>query len=777
MRHLLAWTAALWGALAAWGETVQRRTALDTPWKVLPIYGGGFMQNVVIAPSDPNVWYTYVDVGGPYRSDDAGKSWYPLHANLTIGQRDLNAGMVRTLDVDPRDANAFVMAAGDGPWRKGGVFVSRDGGISFRQTLSARYHANGPRRMMGLVLARNPAYPDELVAGSESDGLFLSRDNGETWKNVGLTNHWFSDVRYDATVTNRVWACAPWSLKHDYDAQESYRIRLGGRRTRERGFYRSDDGGETWTRVSAESPYEVRQIRGADRLVGVYGVFAQVDAAPGAKPLLAAASDDGGATWRKVSDAAPDEIAQVVGSSALVGIFNRRHVRQSADGGVTWTDFGEGLPPPAPDGLGYPRKGVRLALGAGRGFWVLGDSTGVFYRRGLSDAAWTALPLPHCALGAPQKETFLARHCGKDVNMPALGSVTVDPADDRHWFATDWFDLWESTDAGTNWTSRVDGLMQVCSFTVEVDPFDRETIAYGLADLGSFVSNDGGRSFRSQLPCYWASVAFSSVTPGLVMGCGGKATREINVSTDHGRTWRRASAQGLPAWSWGKVAPHGVNTVAVRPDRDAFWICVGGPVAPGKGGPYVSTDRGETWTWAGEGLPTDEREFVYGRTEWQRRTLAELVFSSDGSAVTASSFGKGDYWRLAPGARVWTKTNGRRDGFARHSLVADPFTPGRYVSGGRRPIESRDGGATWHPLAGLSERADFVCFDRFTPGLVVAACERDLKVSTDGGQSFRTFERGYPLPTGKSRQIQVFDRKIYFLTGGSGVFVKEIREK
>ena len=38
-----------------------------------------------------------------------------LHANLTIGQRDLNAGMVRMLDVDPRAANVFVMAVGDGP--------------------------------------------------------------------------------------------------------------------------------------------------------------------------------------------------------------------------------------------------------------------------------------------------------------------------------------------------------------------------------------------------------------------------------------------------------------------------------------------------------------------------------------------------------------------------------------------------------------------------------------------------------------------------------------
>lgn len=692
-------------------------------WKVLPICGGGYVQGVEFCPSDANRLYAYVDVGGPYRSDDGGRHWTPLHGNLSLALREREIDLVRGVSVDPRDADRLVIVGGGGGGAsKGGVAVTRDGGRTWRATLAACFYGNGRRRMLGRVIDRDPFDPDRLVAGEDWDGLFVSRDGGETWRRTGPERHWFTDVRYDRTVPGRVYASAPPvepKLLGNWQFTDEMR-----RTPRQTGFYRSDDGGET---------------------------------------------------WRKVSDAAPDEIVQVAGSSALVGIFDKRLVQVSRDGGATWTAFDAGLPPPAPNGLGYPKRSVRLALGAGRDFWVLGDSTGVFHRRGLSDAAWSTLPLPRCALGAPQKETFLARHCGKDVNMPALGSVTVDPADDRHWFATDWFDLWESVDAGTNWTSRVDGMMQVCSFTVEVDPFDRETIAYGLADLGSFVSSDGGRTFRSQLPCYWASVAFSTVTPGLVMGCGGKATREINVSTDHGRTWRNASAKGLPAWTWGKVAPYAANTVAVRPDRDEFWICVGGPIAPGKGGPYVSTDLGETWTWAGEGLPADERAFVYGRTEWERRTLSELVFSTDGSAVTASSFGKGDYWRLAPGARVWTKTGGRRDGFDRHSLAADPFTPGRYVSGGRRPIESLDGGQTWHPLAGLSERADFVCFDRFRKGLVVAACAREIKVSMDGGQTFRTFERDYPLPTGNSRQLQVFDGKIYFLTGGSGVFVKEVR--
>lgn len=695
-------------------------------WKVLPICGGGYVQGVEFCPSDANRLYAYVDVGGPYRSDDGGRHWAPLHGNLSLALREREIDLVRGVSVDPRDADRLVIVGGGGGGAtKGGVAVTRDGGRTWRDVLSACFYGNGRRRMLGRTLDRDPFDPDRLVAGEDWDGLFVSRDGGETWRRTGPERHWFTDVRYDRTVPGRVYASAPPvapKLLGYWKFTEEMR-----KTPRETGFYRSDDGGEM---------------------------------------------------WRKVSDEAPDEIVQVAGSSALVGIFDKRLVQVSRDGGATWADFSDGLPPAvAEGGPGYPKKGRRYALAAGRGFWVLGDSSGLFFRRGLSDAAWTELPPPRCVSGNLAKEPRIAQiqARGEAVTMPALGSVAVDPADDAHWFATDWFDLWESVDAGTNWTSRVDGMMQLCSFTVEVDPFDRRTIAYGVADLGSYVSNDGGMSFRAYDPCYWSSIAFSSVTPGVVMGVGGKATREINVSTDHGRTWRRASAKGLPAWTWGKVAPYAANTVAVRPDRDEFWICVGGPIAPGKGGPYVSTDLGETWTWAGEGLPADEREFVYGRTEWERRTLSELVFSTDGSAITASSYGACDYWRLAPGARVWTKTGGRRDVWDRHSLVADPHTPGRYVSGGARPSESLDGGQTWHPLAGLSERADFVCFDRFRKGLVVAACVREIKVSMDGGQTFRTFERGYPLPTGNSRQLQVFDGKIYFLTGGSGVFVKEVR--
>ncbi len=81
----------------------------ESAWTVLPCFGGGYVQNVVIAPSDPNIWYTYVDVGGPYRSDDAGRHWRPLHGNIAAEHRNMAGDCPRSLDVDRRKADSFVM--------------------------------------------------------------------------------------------------------------------------------------------------------------------------------------------------------------------------------------------------------------------------------------------------------------------------------------------------------------------------------------------------------------------------------------------------------------------------------------------------------------------------------------------------------------------------------------------------------------------------------------------------------------------------------------------
>lgn len=82
------------------------------------------------------------------------------------------------MSVDPRNADSFVLCSGNNSDAPAGIYVSRDGGRSFRKTLRARFYGNGRDRALGLVLARNPSNPDELVAASDRDGIFRSRGAG-----------------------------------------------------------------------------------------------------------------------------------------------------------------------------------------------------------------------------------------------------------------------------------------------------------------------------------------------------------------------------------------------------------------------------------------------------------------------------------------------------------------------------------------------------------------------------------------------------------------------
>lgn len=290
----------------------------DNAWHVLPIYGGGYVQNVVISPSATNVWYSYVDVGGPYRSDDAGGHWRPLHGNLAACYRDVEGDCVRTLSVDPRNADSFVMVSGGTFENPAGIFVSRDGGRSFRRTGFGRFYGNGRCRNLGHCLVRDPADPDHLFCGEDWDGVQVSTDNGEIWRGTGfLEGTFITDLRYDATVKGRLYACAG-------------RPPASGDRTYVEGLFRSDDNGVTWRKVCDEAPYEICQVKGCAEIVGFF---------PGANEM-----------------------------------------RVSSDGGATWCFHGEGLPV-REDRISHAVKGNFYAFAAGPDFMLAGDAAGTIFRR------------------------------------------------------------------------------------------------------------------------------------------------------------------------------------------------------------------------------------------------------------------------------------------------------------------------------------------------------------------------------------------------------------
>ena len=716
------------GTVAGLPEVAPRQTvtqnASATSWRVLPVFGGGFVQNVVVAPSNPSRWYTYVDVGGPYRSDDGGRSWKPLHAFMPPEMRAVWADHVRALSVDPRNADTFVMAAGDRFAKPAGVYITRDGGRTFRRTLTARFYGDGNTRWSGQCMARHPTTPNILYCGEDWDGIFRSDDNGETWRNLGLTEKLITDIRIDPNTPSTIYVCAPGMKPGRQDPNASSHVRG-------KGFFRSDDGGATWH----QSP----------------------------------------------SDAIPTETAQIAGSPRIVGLFKSRHVLASDDGGDTWLPFEEGLPVRPDDvKMGYVDDGIFQALAAGPDFWLVGNTRGTIFRRGISDVTWRPVERQSSKLGDPVAEHHHRQRAAKG-EFWSLSTLVIDPRDTAHWLATDWFHIWETADAGRTWTSHVSGMSQLVPFTIACDPFSPNNILYGMADLGLSISHDGGATFHGNAPTSGAnSIDWSRRAHGLAYCVGGKSGVQFLRTRDGGHTWDKPRAAGLPSFRKGTQGnvekEFAAYTVAVDPVTDDVFLCVSGPSGPEGGGVWRSPDAGETFERVSDGLPEGWNLFKSwefdggGEAGW----TSQLVFSPDGSAVLSTYSGR-CYALKRNGGLRWVPTTLENPSCSR-TIAADPFRPGRFLSAqGAALMESLDGGRTWSDIRAKGWRHGWcVAFDPHVQGRAAGAGRDGIVISDNGGVTWKPLDDGLAYPTGVRRCVFLNRGRLFGLTRGSGVWMRSL---
>lgn len=212
----------------------------------------GSVGAIAVAPSDANV--IYVGTGsaeprgntspgnGVYRSTDKGKTW--THMGLP------GAGQIGKIQVHPKDPDVvFVAALGSlfGRNDERGVFRSTDGGRSWTKVLFVNDST-------GVVdIAMNPANPRILfatawraqrlpwtmISGSMDGGVYRSKDGGDTWEKLsaGLPKGLFGKAGVTVSPANpeRVWA-----------------IIEGEEEKGEGGVYRSDNGGDSWRRITGE---------------------------------------------------------------------------------------------------------------------------------------------------------------------------------------------------------------------------------------------------------------------------------------------------------------------------------------------------------------------------------------------------------------------------------------------------------------------------------------------------------------------------------------------
>ncbi len=629
-------------------------------WRSSVFGGGGFVQNVVPAPSDPRVLYSYVDVGGLYRSDDGGRSWRMRHGGLPAVE---GAYSIRGLSVSPREPDDLVVAAGNQWAGRHGVFRSRDGGLTWTKVLDAQFFGNEAQRAAGLVLTRDAA--GSLFAGAAGDGLFRSEDDGATWTKIGLEGLFITDVKF--ADDGRGWVCA-----------------------------------QAWT--------------AADGRAFAGGFFA---------------TEDGGATWSRRGDSLPAEIA-LAPDGALVGLFDAAQARRSEDGGRTWEDFSQGLPVKPEASKGYTSEHRFQALAAGPEFLLIGSARGTIYRRDAGGEAWRRVERVAVREEVEGTPWWGRLEPGKWPHFGAsMGSLVVMPGEPRRWFFTDWYGIYETTDAGREWTLRIDGVEVTVIHAVAGDPSDSAVVHVAMADNGYARSLDGGERFETGKPT--SNMKMLSISPALpsriyATGDGDAEWRasRVWVSADRGATWHRSPMRGLPA-----PARHSINTLLAHPTRPyELLVAVSGRVGEG-GGVYRSVDGGASFEPLNEGL--EEAGALFRHEIWS--VGPELALDAGGRMVLASHERNAIY--AHDGAR-WRPVKLEAAGKPQDLIAAgDRFFLSRREGGLWR---STDGGFNWERV--FEERTFAPAADPRDARRVAAATVAGLRISRDGGESWELL----PLP-------------------------------
>ncbi|WP_240033064.1 WD40/YVTN/BNR-like repeat-containing protein [Micromonospora globbae] len=177
---------------------------------------------------------------GIYRSTDRGKTW------RHVGLRDSHA--IARFAIDPTDEDRIFAAASGNLFKPGGqrgVYLSENGGDSWRQVLAPPNPTTGatevlidptnPRRMYA-AMWDHLREPHQRTYGGPGSSLWRSDDGGRTWQR--MTN----GLPTDADQGRWGLALAP------NDPQRLYAY-VGTALGPFRAFYRSDDGGDTWTQT------------------------------------------------------------------------------------------------------------------------------------------------------------------------------------------------------------------------------------------------------------------------------------------------------------------------------------------------------------------------------------------------------------------------------------------------------------------------------------------------------------------------------------------------
>lgn len=355
----------------------------EMQWRLIGPFRGGRTVGVTGIPGKQNIFYMAPNNGGVWKSDDYGRTWKPIFD-------DQPTGSIGALAVAPSNAEIIYVGSGEGLRRPDlsvgdGVYKSTDGGRNW-QHLGLRdgqqigaiiVDPHDPKRVFAAVLG-HPYGPNA------ERGVFRSLDGGLNWQKVLYKDEDTGAIQVEFDPTNSqivyadMWASRrpPWTAGNSYDGPGSglYKSTDGGSAWRQLthglpssaeglgrigfaiapsdpkrmyalvdspklgGLYRSEDAGETWTRVNTE-----------ERIWGRGSDFACVRVAPNNKDIVYVAntstyrSTDAGQNFTAIKGAPGGDDYHTIWinpeNPQIILLGSDQGATLSVNGGETWSSW------------------------------------------------------------------------------------------------------------------------------------------------------------------------------------------------------------------------------------------------------------------------------------------------------------------------------------------------------------------------------------------------------------------------------------------------------
>jgi len=736
------------------------------PWEPVGPGGGGGNFRAAVSPHDTELYFAACDMGGFYRSEDAGATWQMIdgidHTTIPVV-------------FDPVDENTCYVAHNIGFFLTNGWAISRS--VDRGRTWRRLYGFTGAYSRNSITaLAVNPLDTDEMLAGTagpKPGRILKSETGGHFWEasDAGIpASEAVIGIFYIEPVDLSMGRESPFRLCAVTNA----------------GVYVSTDGGATWEPSRTGLPASQVFVDAAQASSDV--IYAATDFARQGAGLAGGIyrSEDGGGTWRRVGS--PVDVVYAESGAARVGRISaiaanpvkpevlhaaavipgqppRSGTWRSDDAGNTWNYL---LLGPHADSLLGDSRGVDSPVETG---WLT------------REFSWWWGDVPkgrdQLAVCATDPDIVLRQDDGRTIGTRDGGKT--------------WRQLYTDHAGGDRWTSR--GYEVTTCYKVYWNPADHEKMFIAYTDIGFFRSEDGGKSWIYSLrgarhtntvydlaidperpeTMYAATSgshdqpAWKTLVPDRNYSRGGVA-----VTVDGGRSWRPLGEEnGLPNASCGCIILDPESPV----DSRTLYVTSWGQ------GVYKSTDGGETWRLAVEGIDTEE-DFNFWRMSRAADGALYLITTKTIEVTDGVyEFGSGALYRSEDGAGTWRLMK-KGDWMAYPwDVLCDPVDPETvYVAAKSDPhviagqitpggvYRSRDGGATWRRILEHVDPQRITIDPNDTDVLYVGTAHDGVFRSADGGIAW-TRLAGLPFKNAFGISIDPDDAGvIYVTTFGGGVW-------